>query len=253
MQQELDMRRERGFMYLALLIGVAVMGIGLAAVGMVWDTAVQRERERELLFVGGQIREAIGRYYEASPGVKQYPRKLEDLLDDKRFPSLKRHLRKIYLDPMTGKSDWGLLVQGDQILGVHSQSKTKPLKLANFKLADAYFVDSNSYSDWRFVYSPAGAPSPGAAANAADMQNSRAAAPSFSIGEPGQEGGLAVPKSGGSPLAPVLPREPWVCNAAQANDMRDCQSGSAKSKSDCEQAAAQRYKACMASAISPSQ
>ena len=236
-------------MYLALLIAVALMGIGLAAVGLVWDTVAQRERERELLFAGGQFREAIGRYYEASPGVKQYPRKLEDLLEDKRFPSLKRHLRKIYLDPMTGKPDWGLLVQGDQILGVYSQSKNKPLKTANFKLADAFFVDSNAYSDWRFVYAPVGAPSAGAAANAANMQTARASVPDFSLGAPTED----APAFANSPMTPVTPREPWVCNAARANDLKDCRSGSSKSKQDCEQAAAQRYKACLGPAGSASQ
>jgi len=106
------MLRSRGFTYIGLLIAVVLLGIGLALVGEVWNTAVKRDRERELLFVGDQFRQAIGRYYESSPGVKQYPRKLEDLLEDKRFPVMKRYLRRIYLDPMTGKADWGLVMQG---------------------------------------------------------------------------------------------------------------------------------------------
>ena len=148
------MRRLGGFTYIGLLIAVALMSIGLAAVGHVWSTTMKRERERELLFAGAQFRLAIGRYYEGSPGAKQYPRRLEELIEDQRFPVVKRHLRKIYLDPMTGKPNWGLIVQGDQILGVHSQSTDQPLKNANFDASDNSFAGSNSYSDWQFVYAP---------------------------------------------------------------------------------------------------
>jgi type II secretory pathway pseudopilin PulG len=242
------MQRSYGFTYLGLLIAVALMGIGLAAVGEVWSTAVKRERERELLFVGAQFRQAIGLYYEGSPGVKQYPRKLEDLLEDKRFPVLKRYLRRIYLDPMSGKPDWGLLLQGEQILGVYSQSKDKPLKTANFRLAEAYFADSNAYSDWRFVYAPLGAASAGQAALAADTQIARAAAPSF------DNGGAAPMQPGApSPAGPVpmagMTQEPWVCNAARANDFRGCANATtSQAKQDCEQAVTQRYNACMSAA-----
>jgi len=147
-----SVRRLQGFTYIGLLIAIALIGIGLAAVGQVWSTATKRERERELLFVGGEFRQAIGRYYEASPGVKQYPRRLEELLEDQRFPVIKRHLRKIYVDPMT--SNWGLVLQGDQILGVHSQSTERPMKTANFEAADNSFAGGNTYADWQFVYAP---------------------------------------------------------------------------------------------------
>jgi type II secretory pathway pseudopilin PulG len=148
------MRRLRGFTYVGLLIAVALISIGLAAVGQLWSTAMKRERERELLFIGAEFRRAIGHYYEASPGVKQYPRRLEELLEDQRFPVVKRHLRKIYLDPMTGKPNWGLIVQGDRILGVHSRSTDPPLKSDNFETSDNSFAGSGTYSDWRFVYAP---------------------------------------------------------------------------------------------------
>lgn len=242
------MQRSYGFTYLGLLIAVALMGIGLAAIGEVWSTALKRERERELLFVGGQFRQAIGRYYEGSPGVKQYPRKLEDLLEDKRFPVIKRYLRRIYLDPMTGKPDWGLLMQGDQILGVYSQSKDKPFKTANFQPADAYFADSNAYSDWRFAYAPFGAASAGQAALAADTQLARQAAPNFDSG-----GAPLMQPGASSPAGPMpmggMPQEPWVCNAARANDFRSCASApTSQTKQICEQAATQRYNTCMSAA-----
>jgi type II secretory pathway pseudopilin PulG len=152
--ERVNMRCTHGFTYIGLLIAIALIGIGLAAVGLVWSTAMKRERERELLFIGGEFRQAIGRYYEASPGIKQYPRRLEELLEDQRFPVIKRHLRKIYVDPMTGKPNWGLVLQGDQILGVHSQSTEPPLKSANFDAADNSFAGNNTYADWQFVYAP---------------------------------------------------------------------------------------------------
>src|SRR3990170_6452118 len=79
---------QRGFTYLAMLLAVAVIGIGLAAAGQVWTTAAQREKEQQLLFVGNQYRRAIGLYHRNSPnqltpGVA-YPKALKDLLEDKR-------------------------------------------------------------------------------------------------------------------------------------------------------------------------
>jgi len=147
----------RGFTYVGLLVVVVLIGIGLAAAGQVWNTTAKRERERELLFAGAQFRRAIGSYFDASPGVKQYPSKLEELLQDQRFPVVKRHLRKIYLDPITGSPDWGLVTAGDRIVGVYSRSGDKPLKIENFAPEDSSFAGSAAYSDWRFVYAPAAA------------------------------------------------------------------------------------------------
>ena len=52
-----------------MLFAVALIGILLAAAGQVWRTEALREKEKELLFVGEQFRQAIGSYYENSPGV----------------------------------------------------------------------------------------------------------------------------------------------------------------------------------------
>ncbi len=154
--------RQHGFTYLAVLIALAIIGATLASTGMVWHTAVQREKERELLFVGNQIRQAIGRYYLAEP-VKQYPQTLDDLLRDPRQPGVVRHLRKLYPDPITGTTEWGLLKGRDgRITGVYSLSLAQPIKQANFRGADQMFAEKEKYSDWQFVYRP----TPPAKANA---------------------------------------------------------------------------------------
>lgn len=146
------MTRQRGFTYLGLLIAVAILGATLAAAGEVWRTAQQRERERELLFVGDQIRQAIGRYYSAG---RQYPQSLDDLLRDPRLPGVTRYLRKRYYDPITGTTEWGLVKgAGDRITGVFSRSEERPIKQANFSWADREFEGKEKYSEWTFVYQP---------------------------------------------------------------------------------------------------
>ena len=123
---------QSGFTYLAVLFLVALTAAGLAALGQVWSTAAQRAKERELEFRGQEIANAIRSYYRASPtALQQYPRSFQDLLEDKRGPSLRRHLRRLYVDPFTGQPDWVLLPapgQPDAFSGVHSRSKQPLLR-----------------------------------------------------------------------------------------------------------------------------
>ena len=148
----------RGFTYLGVLLIVALMGFGLAAFGELYSHAAQREKERELLFVGEQFRNAIASYYNKSPGAKVYPRKLEDLLEDKRFPMPQHHLRRVYNDPMTGKADWALVEVpgGAGFMGVHSISEETPIKSGNFSVKNAAFEEAENYTKWMFTYSPTG-------------------------------------------------------------------------------------------------
>ena len=113
-------RRQSGFTYLVQLFAVAVLGIGLVAASEVWVTTAQRQKTEQLKWVGGQFTQAIGSYYESSPGpVKQYPAKLDELLDDRRSPAVRRHLREIYPNPFAGKPDWELVRTADaRIMGV---------------------------------------------------------------------------------------------------------------------------------------
>lgn len=144
-----------GFTYIGLMIFVAISGIALAGVGIVWHQDVQREREKELLFIGNAYRQAIGSYYESSPsGAKQYPRKLDDLILDNRFPNIKRHIRKLYSDPITRDLEWGLVIERQQILGIYSKSSFMPIKRKEFMPLYADFNGAKEYSDWKFIYTP---------------------------------------------------------------------------------------------------
>ena len=153
---------QQGFTYVVLLISVAVIGVGLAAKGIEWDRSAQRAKEADLLFVGHEFRRAIALYYYRSPGpAQEYPRSLEDLLEDRRYPGTQRYLRRIYPDPMTGRPEWGLVTAGGRIVGVHSLSDAQPIKTGNFASANAELAGKGSYRDWQFNFVPVMTPSSG--------------------------------------------------------------------------------------------
>lgn len=145
-----------GFTLIGMMIMVAAMGILFAGAGELWRTAQMREKERQLLFVGNQFRQALEHYYERTPGnAPRYPVRLEDLLKDPRVPGIQRHLRRVYRDPITGGEEWGLIRgTAGEILGVHSLSDESPLKTGNFALADRSFEGKTRYSEWLFMSSP---------------------------------------------------------------------------------------------------
>jgi type II secretory pathway pseudopilin PulG len=155
-RQTIQRDNQLGFTYLVVLFGIVLIGLSLAGTATMWSTAAKREHERELLWVGAQFRLAIQRYYLEGPGgVQMYPGSLNELLEDRRWPEARRHLRKIYTDPLTGRVDWQLVTTPDgQVLGVHSPSTAVPLKRAGFSAVDFQFSDAKTYADWRFVYLP---------------------------------------------------------------------------------------------------
>lgn len=146
--------KQAGFTLVGALILCAFMGAGALAYGELASHAAQREKEQELLFVGNQFRQAIGAYYERTPGVvKRFPQKLEDLLEDKRHLVPQRYLRRMYADPITGKREWGLMQAPDGgIMGVYSLSDAQPIKRAGFAARDSILAATGHYSDWHFSY-----------------------------------------------------------------------------------------------------
>jgi len=141
-------------MLLALLIGLVLSGIALMGAVDVWTLQRQREREQQLLFVGNQYRQAIQRYYYAAPAgaPRTLPFNLELLLEDDRYPTPVRHLRRLYPDPITGQAEWGLLRAGDRIAGVYSLSEAMPVKQAGFTVADESFTGRSRYKEWVFSF-----------------------------------------------------------------------------------------------------
>lgn len=151
---------QRGFSYIWLLLAIAAMGLGLVQVVEVASLASAREKERELLYLGQQFRQAIDSYQQASPDPqrRELPPSLEALLEDRRGGQLRRHLRRICVDPMTGKAEWGLIRVGASVVGVHSLSNQRPVKQENFEPADTALTGKQRYAEWVFGASvPVGA------------------------------------------------------------------------------------------------
>jgi type II secretory pathway pseudopilin PulG len=143
-----------GFAYLWLLFAIAVIGLSLSLASEVYVISLQREKEKELLAIGRQFRQAIGHYYETKTqgNRSEYPSSLDDLLLDPRSLTPKRHLRKIFVDPITGKAGWGLFKVGGRVAGVYSLSEKVPIKQAGFEADDAVFAGKKKYSEWVFTY-----------------------------------------------------------------------------------------------------
>lgn len=148
--------QQNGFSYLWLLFMIAFISLGLTVGTELQATATRREQEKMLISIGRQFRSAIESYYNTPVGnAPQYPKTLNDLLKDSRFQN-KRHLRQIFIDPITGKDEWGLILREGRIVGVHSLSEKMPLKQDNFEPSEEKFAHKKSYTEWRFI--AAGAP-----------------------------------------------------------------------------------------------
>jgi len=151
------MRPQAGFSYVLVMFAVALLAIMAVRLLDIAATNEQRAREADLLYVGNAYREAIGVFYENTPGtVKRYPEQLSDLLQDPRTTTLQRPLRKLYRDPITSDVEWGLVRGGDErITGVYSLSDKAPIKTGGFPAVLAGFARAKQYRDWHFVYVPA--------------------------------------------------------------------------------------------------
>jgi type II secretory pathway pseudopilin PulG len=143
-----------GFTYVGMVILVFVLGL-VGAATLKIDALLRRAAaEEELLFAGAAFADALTSYAAATPqGQPTQPPSLNELLRDSRSPAVRRHLRKIYVDPMTGSTDWGIvwLADGKGVLAVHSKSQLQPLKIANFDAKLAGFEGKQHISEWRFV------------------------------------------------------------------------------------------------------
>lgn len=140
-----------GFTYLLVLVLVAILMIMSGAGTLMISNVVKREKENEVLFRGHAYIQAICSYYQAGKTVKQLPRNLDDLLQDPRY-ALRRHIRVLYDDPISGR-EWQLIRSEDGgIQGVVSSSDAAPLKRAFFPPGLETFEEATSYSEWHFRF-----------------------------------------------------------------------------------------------------
>jgi type II secretory pathway pseudopilin PulG len=149
-----------GFTYVGLIILMAIIGLVGAATLKVHTLLQRAAAERELLEIGAEYQEAFRSYAAATPqGQLNLPKSLDDLLLDSRAPIIVRHLRKVYVDPVTGSKEWGEIKSNGFLVAIHSQSKRRPLKQKNFDMRFRGFDNRERISDWRFgtvVQTPAG-------------------------------------------------------------------------------------------------
>lgn len=148
-------RPAAGFTYLGVMVIITIISIAATAVVQVGELARRRAAEAELLHVGRQYIQAFLEYEMNTPdgNGNRAPSRLEDLLRDPRQPGVRRYLRELYPDPITGKLDWQLIrAPGGGIMGVKSASCANTLK-RSFPSGDFMFLDGQTrYCDWTFAY-----------------------------------------------------------------------------------------------------
>lgn len=283
-------RRPRGFTYLGVLFIVGLLATTAAAAGVVWAAAQQRDNEVELVFVGRQFAAAIERYRAASgpptadptgdPSAGSsarssagssfapranptalYPRSLEALLRDDRAITPQHHLRRLYLDPMTGNAQWGLIrLPGGGIVGVHSLSDRQPFPrqfvVAGFSPPPPPAHGTLTYRDWHFVAPSAEAllaPQPGQA----PPPVSGSPSPTGPAASPPPDGSTATSDEPTSPTRTAVPRPtlqdlrsqtPEACSRIAAYDEEVCARQGERfgddAARDCRDSAVRRSVAC---------
>jgi general secretion pathway protein G len=145
---------QAGLTLVELIVTVAILGILASAAVPIARFKVQRDKERELRYDLWQMRDAIDKYKDAADknafmtkvDSQGYPPDLEELVKGVDVQGKKvKFLRKIPVDPMTGKAEWGL----------HSmQDDPKSDSYGGQSVFDVYTkstgtaLDGTKYSDW---------------------------------------------------------------------------------------------------------
>jgi general secretion pathway protein G len=147
-------RRERGLTLVELIVTVAILSILASAAVPVVRFQVKRTNERMLRYYLWQMRDAIDHYKDAADknafqikvDSQGYPPDLETLVNGVDVQGKKvKFLRRIPVDPMTGKAEWGMRSMqddpksdsygGQSVFDVYSKSQGTAL-------------DGTKYSDW---------------------------------------------------------------------------------------------------------
>jgi general secretion pathway protein G len=134
-------KQERGLTLVELIVTVTILAILASAAVPLAKFKIKREKERELRRDLWEMRDAIDHYKDAADkgafqtklDSQNYPPDLQTLVDGVEIQTKKvRFLRRIPVDPMTGKAEWGLRsmkddptsdsYSGDSVFDVYSKS-----------------------------------------------------------------------------------------------------------------------------------
>ncbi len=147
-----------GYTYVGVLVLLAVISLAAGLTLETADAGARRSAEADLLAIGKEFERAFASYYRQSPpGGLRFPQRLEDLTRDPRLAATRRHLRRVYMDPMSGGA-WGTVeAPGGGIMAVYSTAPGQPYRSAvALALAPAAAsAPASSYAEWRFGYDPA--------------------------------------------------------------------------------------------------
>ena len=145
-------RRQGGVTLLELIIVITILLILMGAALPVVRLSAKRQKETQLRRDLWEMRAAIDRYKDAADrnafqikvGTEGYPPDMETLVKGVDVQGKKlRFLRRVPVDPMTGKDDWGMRSMqddptsdswgGQNVFDVFSKSPGKALDGTNYK------------------------------------------------------------------------------------------------------------------------
>jgi len=150
------MRRSRGFTAAELVMVCALLSI-LAAIAIPTGRfMVKREREAELRLALRLMRNAIDEHkrladqgmIQVELGTEGYPKTLESLVEGVEIVgqlNKRKFLRRVPIDPMTGKAEWGLRSYQDE---ADSFTWGGQNVYDVYSLSEATALDGTKYKDW---------------------------------------------------------------------------------------------------------
>ncbi len=145
---------QRGLTLVELIVAITILIVLTGAAVPVAKFAIKREKERVLRHDLWMMRDAIDRYKDAADtnkfqvkvGTDGYPPDLETLVKGVDMQGKKvRFLRRIPVDPMTGKDEWGLRSMQDD---PNSTSWGGQSVFDVYSKSDGTALDGTKYSEW---------------------------------------------------------------------------------------------------------
>jgi general secretion pathway protein G len=147
-------RRKRGFTLIEMVVAATILLILTGLAIPLVKLSVQREREHELRYDLWMMRDAIDRYKDAADqgkfqikvGSEGYPPDLDRLVEGEDVAGKKlKFLRKIPVDPMTGKAEWGMRSMQDDAT---SDSWGGQNVFDVYTKSEGVALDGTKYKDW---------------------------------------------------------------------------------------------------------